>query len=230
MTSVLFAAGTLLHYVFGILMFVVAVFLILLVLVQRGRGGGLTGALGGMGGQSAFGTKAGDMFTRVTMATAGVWIILCMFSIWFLSSQDEWGSSGKTRPGGGSSATTTLPEKATTTLPEKEEPSGTTAPAPGGASTSPKTATSDAGGTGAGAGETKAASGAWFRSVAGRLAAASGSESKRIALCRSTRRSMALQSREISVDVRAQLHGSGEPCYKVGAPVSQFALIWLPCC
>ena len=31
MTSVLFAAGTLLHYVFGILMFVVAVFLILLV-------------------------------------------------------------------------------------------------------------------------------------------------------------------------------------------------------
>ena len=95
MTSVLFAAGTFLHYLFGILMFIVALFLILLVLVQRGRGGGLTGALGGMGGQSAFGTKAGDMFTRVTMVTAGVWILLCMASIWLLGTQDEWGGSGK---------------------------------------------------------------------------------------------------------------------------------------
>ena len=149
MTSVLFAAGTLLHYVFGILMFVVAVFLILLVLVQRGRGGGLTGALGGMGGQSAFGTKAGDMFTRVTMATAGVWIILCMLAIWFLASQDEWGGSGRTRPDRGGSTNTVLPEK--------EEPSGSAAPASGGGSTSQKTAPSGAGGTTGGAGETGAA-------------------------------------------------------------------------
>ena len=88
--TVLFAAGTFLHYVFGIAMFLVSVFLVLLVLVQRGRGGGLTGALGGMGGQSAFGAKAGDVFTRVTMVTAGLWIALCMGSIWLLNSQDEW--------------------------------------------------------------------------------------------------------------------------------------------
>ncbi len=88
--TVLFAAGTFLHYVFGIALFLVAVFLILLVLVQRGRGGGLTGALGGMGGQSAFGAKAGDVFTRVTMVTAGIWIALCMGAIWMLNSQDEW--------------------------------------------------------------------------------------------------------------------------------------------
>ena len=151
MTSVLFAAGTLLHYVFGILMFVVAVFLILLVLVQRGRGGGLTGALGGMGGQSAFGTKAGDMFTRVTMVTAAVWIILCMMSIWFLASQDEWGASGRARPSGsGPSATPPL---------ERDEPSGTTSPAPSGASGGPNTAPGDTGSTGAGVGETKAAPG-----------------------------------------------------------------------
>ncbi|NIL97112.1 MAG: preprotein translocase subunit SecG, partial [Planctomycetales bacterium] len=54
---------------------------ILLVLVQRGRGGGLTGALGGMGGQSAFGTKAGDMFTRITVGAAIFWILLCMVTI-----------------------------------------------------------------------------------------------------------------------------------------------------
>ena len=55
-----------------------AVFLILLVLVQRGRGGGLAGALGGMGGSSAFGAKAGDIFTRITIVTAAIWIVLCI--------------------------------------------------------------------------------------------------------------------------------------------------------
>jgi preprotein translocase subunit SecG len=54
--------------------------MILLVLIQRGRGGGLVGAFGGMGGQSAFGTKAGDLFTRITMYSAAVWIILCAFA------------------------------------------------------------------------------------------------------------------------------------------------------
>lgn len=89
MTFVLFASSAW-HYAFGILIFFTSVFLILLVLVQRGRGGGLTGALGGMGGQSAFGTKAGDVFTRITMVTAGIWILLCMGAIWKLGSHDEW--------------------------------------------------------------------------------------------------------------------------------------------
>ncbi len=61
-------------FLFGSLLLVLAIFLILLVLVQRGRGGGLTGALGGMGGSSAFGAKAGDVFTRITIVVAGVWI------------------------------------------------------------------------------------------------------------------------------------------------------------
>jgi len=63
---------------FMLLLGSVAVFLILLVLVQRGRGGGLAGALGGMGGSSAFGAKAGDVFTKVTVVAATVWIVLCI--------------------------------------------------------------------------------------------------------------------------------------------------------
>lgn len=59
-----------------------SLFLILLILVQRGRGGGLTGALGGPGGQSAFGTKAGDMFTKITSVTALIWIFLCAYTMW----------------------------------------------------------------------------------------------------------------------------------------------------
>src|SRR5271156_2038314 len=70
------------------LMFLTAVFLILLVLVQRGRGGGLAGALGGMGGQSAFGTKAGDLFTRITIGVAAFWIILCIIAVKYFSVRD----------------------------------------------------------------------------------------------------------------------------------------------
>jgi preprotein translocase subunit SecG len=60
------------------LLVLTAVFLIGLVLVQRGKGGGLAGAFGGLGGQSAFGTKAGDLFTRVTIGAALFWIVLCL--------------------------------------------------------------------------------------------------------------------------------------------------------
>ncbi len=74
---------------FGILMFSTALFLILLVLVQRGRGGGLSGALGGMGGQSAFGTKAGDLFTRITIVVATFWILLCIGAILMLNRQSS---------------------------------------------------------------------------------------------------------------------------------------------
>ncbi len=73
------------HYAFTIPLSVLSVFLILVILVQRGRGGGLTGALGGMGGQSAFGTKAGDLFTRITVGVAAVWILLSMAALKMLN-------------------------------------------------------------------------------------------------------------------------------------------------
>lgn len=66
---------------FQLLLLIGSIFLILLILVQRGKGGGLTGALGGMGGQSAFGAKAGDAFTKVTVVTSLIWITLCMVTI-----------------------------------------------------------------------------------------------------------------------------------------------------
>jgi preprotein translocase subunit SecG len=56
------------------------IFLVSLILLQRGRGGGLAGAFGATGGQSAFGTKAGDVFTRITIGTAFAWIALAALS------------------------------------------------------------------------------------------------------------------------------------------------------
>jgi len=64
-----------------ILLAITSLFLICLVLIQRGKGGGLAGAFGGVGGSSAFGTKAGDVFTRVTMIAAGFWIALNMLLV-----------------------------------------------------------------------------------------------------------------------------------------------------
>jgi preprotein translocase subunit SecG len=80
---------TFFHYFFGITLFLTSLFLILLVLVQRGRGGGLAGALGGPGGQSAFGTKAGDTFTWITAGTALVWIFLSMSAIKLIGDGSE---------------------------------------------------------------------------------------------------------------------------------------------
>ena len=58
----------------------VSVLLIIVILLQRGRGGGLVGALSGLGGQSAYGTKAGDTFTRITIVIAAVWVLLAGIS------------------------------------------------------------------------------------------------------------------------------------------------------
>ena len=104
MISELFAVSSILHYLAGISMFLVSLFLILLVLVQRGRGGGLSGAFGGMGGQSAFGSKAGDVFTRITVVTAGFWILLCILWIFLLNRESTpfgpttGGNSGQLSP------------------------------------------------------------------------------------------------------------------------------------
>jgi preprotein translocase subunit SecG len=67
--------------ILNVLMFLVGLFLILLVLIQRGKGGGLAGAFGGAGGSSAFGSRAGDAFTRITLITAGIWLFLIMITI-----------------------------------------------------------------------------------------------------------------------------------------------------
>jgi preprotein translocase subunit SecG len=65
----------------NIALILASLFLILLVLIQRGKGGGLAGAFGGAGGSSAFGSRAGDAFTRITIYAAAVWLILAMYII-----------------------------------------------------------------------------------------------------------------------------------------------------
>ena len=94
-------------------LFFTALFLIVLILIQRGKGGGLAGAFGGMGGQSAFGTKAGDTFTKITMYVATFWIVLCVASVLLLASGPgviDVGGGGTGAGGGGGEQGPLTPE------------------------------------------------------------------------------------------------------------------------
>ena len=66
------------EYFFMVLFIIVCCFLVLLVLIQKGRGGGLSGAFGGAGGNTAFGSKTGDVLTWVTSIVFGVFLLLAI--------------------------------------------------------------------------------------------------------------------------------------------------------
>ncbi|MFP4053624.1 MAG: preprotein translocase subunit SecG [Phycisphaerae bacterium] len=68
--------STFLAVLFGI----VCLLLIGIVLLQKGRGGGLGAAFGGAG-SSAFGTKTGDVMTWVTIVLVGLFLLLAMGTV-----------------------------------------------------------------------------------------------------------------------------------------------------
>ncbi len=65
-------------YIVISLLLLMCVFLTLLVLIQKGRGGGLASAFGGAGGNTAFGSKTGDVLTWATSIVFGVFLILAV--------------------------------------------------------------------------------------------------------------------------------------------------------
>ena len=137
------------RFLLGLFLILSSLFLILLVLIQRGRGGGLAGAFGGAGGQSAFGTKAGDVFTKITIGVAAFWILLCILALNVLGRQQskfnaatlggsmpiETGNTGGALPPGETPATPAVPgdaERKPETPAENAAapaPAGTDAPA-----------------------------------------------------------------------------------------------------
>lgn len=100
----------------GLLMFV-GILLMVVILLQRGRGGGLAGAFGGAGGQSAFGTRAGDVFTKITAVMAIIWVFLAGVSRFALEPAANSVAEGF---------------KSKTQLEQEQNPGGTLAPPPGG--------------------------------------------------------------------------------------------------
>ena len=84
-------------FVIGILNVLIvlgSLFLICIILIQRGKGGGLAGAFGGVGGSSAFGTKAGDIFTKITIGVAIGWMVTAMLLVILSNRRAASASSG----------------------------------------------------------------------------------------------------------------------------------------
>ena len=60
----------------AVLFVICCVALILIILVQKGRGGGLSGAFGGAMASGLLGSKTGDFLTWVTIVLVGVFLVL----------------------------------------------------------------------------------------------------------------------------------------------------------
>jgi protein translocase SecG subunit len=80
------------HILLGVLFLVICFLLIVIVLLQKGKGGGLGAAFGGMG-SSAFGTRTGDVFTWVTIVLTGLFLLLAIATN--LSFRPEAGTVAK---------------------------------------------------------------------------------------------------------------------------------------
>lgn len=75
----------------SIMLIGVSLLLIGLILLQKNRGAGLSGAFGGVGGHSAFGTKTGDFLTWVTVGLVAIFLLLNIAGN-FVFRPDEIGS------------------------------------------------------------------------------------------------------------------------------------------
>jgi len=88
----------------GILTFLfvaICVLLIVVILLQKGRGGGLSGAFGGAGGYSAFGAKTGDVFTVVTIVLTTMFVLVAIAGNFaFVPQADSQGTSVVAPTGG----------------------------------------------------------------------------------------------------------------------------------
>lgn len=110
-------------YTLMMLFIFVCLLLILIVLIQKGRGGGLASAFGGMGGNTAFGSKTGDVLTWATSAIFAVFLLLAIA----LNLMADYRHSSYLQAGGGAAA---MPETGTEgALPELPTPDPVPPPA-----------------------------------------------------------------------------------------------------
>jgi preprotein translocase subunit SecG len=122
----LLAAGILAK--FGAVLFVlISIVLILTILIQKGRGGGLSGAFGGGMASGLLGSKTGDFLTWVTIVLVAVFLTLAvLLARFFRPEVGEYGTqppveAGQSVPEGPTAAPQApapAPEAAEATQPE----------------------------------------------------------------------------------------------------------------
>ena len=83
----------------SLLMVLSGVILLFLILIQGGKGGGLAGAFGGAAGQSAFGSRAADQITWITLGASAAWLFLVIATV-ILIPRIQGGGDSPLNPGG----------------------------------------------------------------------------------------------------------------------------------
>jgi preprotein translocase subunit SecG len=102
----LLAVGILMKFV-AFLFVIVSVVLVLVILVQKGRGGGLSGAFGGGMASGLLGSKTGDFLTWVTIGLVSVFLGLAvLMARYYRPSVSEYGVEAETPTSQSSPATT----------------------------------------------------------------------------------------------------------------------------
>jgi len=110
------------------LFILICVGIILIVLLQKGRGGGISAAFGGGGAGSLLGTKTGDFLTWVTICLVAVFLVLAVLMGKFMrpTTSADLAAQPVTAPVPAPEGTTP-PEAAP--MPETSQPAPDTAPA-----------------------------------------------------------------------------------------------------
>ena len=68
-------------HLLNVVIVTIGLLLMFIVLIQRGKGGGLAGAFGGVGVSSPFGSRAADQFVKITLYLAAVWVLVIMIHV-----------------------------------------------------------------------------------------------------------------------------------------------------
>jgi preprotein translocase subunit SecG len=96
MTVLPFLAVSFIMNVMAVLFVICCVALVLIILIQKGKGGGLSAAFGGSMASGILGSKTGDFLTWVTIVLVG--IFLCLAVILAKYYKEGIGSYGESAP------------------------------------------------------------------------------------------------------------------------------------
>ncbi len=129
MTGVpLLGVGLVMKFV-AVLFVLVSVVLVLVILIQKGRGGGLSGAFGGGMASGLLGSKTGDFLTWVTIVLVGVFLALAVLMARFFRPAEvgQFGADGSvesSQPAAGADAQPTDERTGSAPVEAQGEPAG----------------------------------------------------------------------------------------------------------